>query len=45
VATLPPTGEPELGNTSAGRRTVCDTVPLESFQRLFYFDCAEIKKE
>ena len=27
--------EPELGNTSAGRRTVRYAEPLESFQRLF----------
>jgi hypothetical protein len=34
--------EPELGNTSAGRRTVCDAKPLESFQRLFLFEsCVE----
>jgi len=30
--------EPELGNTSAGRITVCDTTPLESSQRRFYLD-------
>jgi hypothetical protein len=37
--------EPELGNTSAGRRTVWDAEPLESFQRLFYLVPIIIKKE
>src|SRR6266850_1435464 len=37
--------EPELGNTSAGRRTVCEAQPLESFQRLFYLSPLERRSE